>query len=218
MLKVDQAWGMVQFSAVAHNIHAAYYGPFETSGHPEDKWGWAVQGALQIKNIPWGVGDTFNIQAVYTDGASRYNFQNLAPQGFVMFGGTSAPGAYQSVGIAAVADGVFGNVGGIGTGIDTVQTWGLRGAYNHNWDPYWSSSLFGAYAQVNYQNAGALSICTNFAANAVTRGVTAVGGGVCNPDFNVGQIGVVTRWTPVKGLTFSGKSSGPNSTRSLRED
>ena len=25
----------------------------------------------------------------------------------------------------------------------------------------------------------------------------------CNPDFNVAQIGVVTRWTPVKNLTFS---------------
>ena len=25
----------------------------------------------------------------------------------------------------------------------------------------------------------------------------------CNPDFNIAQIGVVTRWTPVKNLTFS---------------
>ena len=25
----------------------------------------------------------------------------------------------------------------------------------------------------------------------------------CNPDFNVAQIGVITRWTPVKNLTFS---------------
>ena len=27
----------------------------------------------------------------------------------------------------------------------------------------------------------------------------------CNPDFNVSQLGVVSRWTPVKGLTFSGE-------------
>ena len=26
-----------------------------------------------------------------------------------------------------------------------------------------------------------------------------------NPDFNVSQLGVVTRWTPVKNLTFSGE-------------
>ena len=25
----------------------------------------------------------------------------------------------------------------------------------------------------------------------------------CNPDFNVFQVGLVTRWTPVKNLTFS---------------
>jgi len=29
------------------------------------------------------------------------------------------------------------------------------------------------------------------------------GGYSCNPDFNVSQLGVVTRWTPVKNLTFS---------------
>jgi hypothetical protein len=27
----------------------------------------------------------------------------------------------------------------------------------------------------------------------------------CNPDFNVSQLGVITRWTPVKNLTFSGE-------------
>jgi hypothetical protein len=25
----------------------------------------------------------------------------------------------------------------------------------------------------------------------------------CNPDYNIGQIGLITRWTPVKNLTFS---------------
>ncbi len=27
----------------------------------------------------------------------------------------------------------------------------------------------------------------------------------CNPDFNIAQVGVVTRWTPVRNLTFSGE-------------
>ena len=35
----------------------------------------------------------------------------------------------------------------------------------------------------------------------------------CNPDFNVGMVGVATRWTPVKNLTFSAEAlwipSGP---------
>jgi hypothetical protein len=90
---VDQAWGLAQLSVAAHDNHAGYYGASEVTGHPDDKWGWAVQGALSIKNIPTGPGDTLNVQAVYTDGASRYNFQNLAPQSCAMFGGTGLPGA-----------------------------------------------------------------------------------------------------------------------------
>jgi len=198
VLKVDQAWGLFQLSGVAHNIHAAYYGATEVTGHPSDTWGWAIQGALQIKNIPTGPGDTINIQAVYTDGASRYNFQNLAPQGFAMYGNTGVPGAYQSVGLAAVADGIFA----AGTSIQKAQTWGMRGAFNHNWDPYWNTALYGAYAQHKYGGAGNAIACAAVGANiAAGAGIPAI----CNPDFSISQIGLVTRWTPVKGLTFSGE-------------
>jgi len=162
-----------------------------------------VQGALSIKNIPTGPGDTLNVQAVYTDGASRYNFQNLAPQGFAMYGGTNVPGAYQSLGIAAVADGVFSP----GTGISSVQTWGMRGAYTHNWDPYWNTAIYGAYAQLKYGNGGSAIICGAVAA----LGAAVVGGLTnCNPDFNVAQVGLITRWTPVKNLTFSGEVTYSN--------
>src|SRR3954451_1142893 len=74
-LRVDQAWGLFQASVSAHDNHVAYYGASEATGHPEDKWGWAVQLALSIKNIPTGAGDVINISGVYTEGASRYNFQ-----------------------------------------------------------------------------------------------------------------------------------------------
>jgi hypothetical protein len=197
VIKVEQAWGMAQLSGVAHNLHAAYYGGTEATGHPSDTWGWAVQGSFSFKTDAIGPGDTLNIQAVYTDGATRYNFQNLAPQGFAMYGGTGVPGAYQSVGLAAVADGIFG----LGTGISKVQTWGMRGAYNHNWDPYWSSSLYGAYAQLKYGNGGNALACASLS------GAAFVGVTTCNPDFNVAQIGVITRWTPVKNLTFSGEAT-----------
>ena len=80
VLRVDQAWGLFQSSAAAHNNHASYYGATEITGHPDDKWGCAVQAALSIKNIPTGPGDTINLQGVYTDGASRYNFQSLVGQ------------------------------------------------------------------------------------------------------------------------------------------
>src|SRR6266568_1717137 len=133
-VRVDQAWGLAQISVAAHDLHPAYYGTTEVSGHPSDKWGWAVQGSLSIKNIPTGAGDNINLQAVYTDGATRYNFQSLFPQNFFMFSG-SGTGAYQSTGFAGLSDGVFGT----GTGIDTVKTWGVRGGYTNNWSPNWAS-------------------------------------------------------------------------------
>jgi hypothetical protein len=195
VLKVDQAWGILQLSAAAHDNHAAYYGITEVTGHPADKWGWAVQAGLEIKNIPTGPGDNINFQAVYTDGASRYNFDSLVSQNYVMFGGTNVPGAYQSVGLAGVADGVYAP----GTGIATAQTWGIRGAFNHNFDPYWSGAIYGAYAQMKYGNGGAALVCGAIAAiGAATAGITN-----CNPDFNIAQIGGIIRWTPVKNLTFS---------------
>jgi hypothetical protein len=202
VLKVDQAWGLAQLSAAAHDNHAAYYTGFEPGGFPGDKWGWAVQGSLSIKNIPTGPGDVINVQAVYTDGASRYNFQNLAPNNFAMYGGTGLPGAYQSLGLAGVADGVFAP----GGSIRTVQTWGMRGAYTHNWDAYWNTAIYGAYAQAKYGNGGNGLICTAIAAlGAATAGITN-----CNPDFNVAQLGLITRWTPVKNLTFSGEVTWTN--------
>jgi Porin subfamily len=189
-VRVDQAWGLAQLSVVAHDLHAGYYGATEVSGHPEDKWGWAVQGSLSIKNIPTGAGDVINLQAVYTDGATRYNFQSLFPQSFFMFSGSST--AYQSTGFAGLADGVFGTA----TGIDTVKTWGVRGGYTHNWSPNWASAVYGGYAQLKYGNTGKALICTNFA-------TIAVAGSTCNPDFAFSVLGVNTVWTPVKNLAFT---------------
>ena len=205
VLKVDQAWGLFQFSAVAHNNHAGYYASAvpnisgtEFAGAPSDKWGWAVQGALQFKNLPTGVGDVISLQAVYTDGATRYNLQSLAAVGYSMFGGTNISGAYQSIGFANAPDAVYtGTSVTNGTGLENVRTWGFRGGYNHNWDPYWNTGIYGAYAAIQYGNNGKAVIC----ANAVTLLALI---DTCNPDFNIAQAGIITRWTPVKNLTFSG--------------
>ena len=196
-IMVDQAWGLAKLSVVGHNNHVSYYGPAETSGHPDDKWGFAVQGALSIKNIPTGAGDVINLQAVYTDGASRYTFNSLMPTTFAMYGGTGAAGAYQSIGLASVADAVYsGTTGATGTSLETVKTWGFRGGYTHNWNPNWASAIYGAYANVHYGTAGTAAICANMV------GLLALTG-TCNPDFNVSVIGVNTIWTPVKNLAFT---------------
>ncbi|MCK1437550.1 porin [Bradyrhizobium sp. 15] len=195
MLRVDQAWGLFQASVAAHDNHAGYYGASEPTGHPDDKWGWAAQLALSIKNIPTGAGDVINVQGVYTDGATRYNFQSISNPGtWSSFGGTGLAGAYQSIGFASAPDTVFVT----GGQQESIKTWGVRGAYTHNWDPYWNTAIYGAYGQVKYTTNGAAAVCANFFALVATAAGT-----TCNPDFNIAQLGLIHRWTPVKNLTFS---------------
>ena len=200
-LEIDQAWGLFKASFAAHNNHAGYYGGTETTSHPNDKWGWAVQGSLQIKNLPTGAGDVIHLQGVYTDGATRYNLQNLAAVNYSMFGGTNVLGAYQSIGFAIAADAVYsGTSAATGTGLENVRTWGFRGGYTHNWDAYWNTGVYGAYAAIRYGSNGNAVICANAVALLALVGT-------CNPDFNIAQAGIITRWTPVKDLTFSGDFS-----------
>ncbi|MFT0875616.1 porin [Rhodopseudomonas sp. G2_2311] len=198
-IRVDQAWGLFQVSAAAHQVRASYYNAaLETSGHPSDTWGYAVQGALSLKNLPTGPGDSINITATYSNGATRYVLGGVSPNSFAIYGNNSVPGTYQSVAFGVAADGVFAGLNNLtGTGIEKTSAWGVRGAFNHNWNPYWSSSLFGSYTKIDYNGTATALICTGLGAN--------VAGFNCNPDFAIAQIGTVTRWTPVKNLTLSGE-------------
>jgi hypothetical protein len=199
MVRVDQDWGLFQASVAAHDNRVSYYTSLEASGHPSDSWGWAGQLGLSIKNIPTGPGDTINVTAGYSDGASRYIFQSVSTTSYAMYGGTGLPGAYRSIAFAGVSDGVFaGTSPATGTSIEKTTAWGFRGGYTHNWNPYWNTSIFGAYAGLSYPGAAKALVCANFA-----RLLTA--GSTCNPDFNIAQVGTTTRWTPVKNLTFSGE-------------
>ncbi|HKO70059.1 MAG TPA: porin [Bradyrhizobium sp.] len=201
VLKVDQAWGLAQLSVAAHDNHAAYYGATELTSHPDDRWGFAVQGALSIKNIPTGVGDVINIQGVYTDGATRYNIQDLAASAGAntVYGGTNLAGAYQSVGFGIAPDSVFA----AGGQQQLVQTWGMRGGYTHNWNPFWNTSLYGAFAAIHYNDEAKNLICGSGGAGGSFQRTFGTGVTSCNPDYNIGQLGLITRWTPVTNLTFA---------------
>lgn len=195
MLRVDQAWGVFQASVAAHDNHAAYYGASELTGHPSDKWGWAGQLALSIKNLPTGAGDSINVQGVYTNGASRYNFQDYLSTTYAMYGGSGLPGVYQSIGLAGISDSVFVT----GAGQELTTTYGFNAAYNHNWDSHWSTSLFGAWAAVRYNSTAKGYIC-----GAMVGTLTLSSGAAgCNPDFNYAVVGTATRWSPVKNLAFT---------------
>jgi Porin subfamily len=189
-IRVDQAWGLAQIAVAAHDNHVAYYGPTEITGHPEDKWGFAVQGALSIKNIPTGPGDTVNMTAVYTDAATSYNFQFLFPPTGALYGGSGI--AYQALSLYGATDVTFTN----GSGLESVKTWGVQGGYTHNWSPNWASSIYGSYGQLKYGGNAVATICTFARASLALTGN-------CDPNFKVWTIGGTTVWTPVKNLAFT---------------
>src|SRR5581483_6248623 len=182
-VRVDQAWGLFQISGAAHEVSGSYNilgttgvtaapaGALsnllvggqpntlsEISGHPYSKWGGSVMGALQIKNIPTGAGDDIKMDASYAVGDTKQVIStSAASPNFAMFGGTNRPGAYQSLGFGATTDAVYLPVFAGGTGdLKLTESWGVRGAFNHNWDPYWSSSFFGnaSWVHFNGQSSG----------------------------------------------------------------
>jgi hypothetical protein len=175
------------------------------SGHPDSKLGGSVMAALQIKNIPTGPGDDIKIDASWAKGDTKNVIStSAASPSFAMMGGTAGQfGPDNSYGFGATTDGVWLPVvnGGDGS-IHLTEAWGIRGAFNHNWDPYWSTSLFGSYAQVRYDGTATAQFCAVFAATHPGLGTSYS----CDPSFNVGQAGIVTRWTPVKNLTFSAEA------------
>jgi Porin subfamily len=240
-IRVDQAWGLFQISGAVHDNHATYFSNANVSsnavtvtginqagamnfGHPSDVYGGAVMAALQIKNIPTGAGDDIKIEGSWSKGASKYVLATSAatPAAFDIFSGTKfamgvvTDSIYSGTNLGTCVVGTPGCNGNPQTGLQLTNGWGFRGAFNHNWDPYWSSSLFGGIAGLSYNQTAKTLYCNTFVVNA---GVAIKGGGVtngggtggilnpaisaCDPGFTVSEIGIVTRWTPVKNLTFS---------------
>ncbi len=208
-IRIDQAAFTAQLSGAVHNIHATYYsgptglpnGIVETNGHPEDAWGFAIAGGLQLKNLPTGPGDKLSLDATYADGAMKYLISGVTGNNFNHFSGGSN-GFYNSFAVLGLFDGVYGT----GGKIEKTTGWAVRGAYVHNWTPNWESSLFGSYTSIDYNATASAGICA-VQAKAIARvpGGAQGAGYSCNPDFNIWQVGTRTAWTPVKNLTFSGE-------------
>ena len=243
--RVDQAWGLFQISGALHDNRAVYFaganissnsvlelGANQTNfinfGHPSDAWGGAVSAALQIKNIPTGAGDDIKIEGAWSLGASKYVLGTSSPDpssfaiysGFKLAMGVVTDSIYTGTancvtGTAGCPNGAVGGLGNVG--LQLTRGWGFQGAYNHTWDPYWSSSLFGGIAGLSYNNTAKTLFCNTYstAAGAAIAGTglfTNGGGGggavvgTCDPGFTISEIGLVTRWTPVKNLTFSAEA------------
>src|SRR4030088_3326573 len=168
-IRIDQAWGLFQLSGAIHEVDASYNtlaaGAVPTalsgiSGHPDTKFGGSVMAALQIKNIPTGPGDDIKFDASWAKGDTKNgNSTSAASPNFLMVGGgTGQLGAGQSLAFGPTTDAVYNPLGG-DRQLHLTTAYGVRGAFNHNWDPYWSSSLFGGMGWVRYDATAQAEYC-----------------------------------------------------------
>jgi hypothetical protein len=243
-IRVDQAWGLFQFSVAAHDVSPGYWASantpnastlvsgnnltgIEVFGHPDSKWGGAVSTALQIKDIPTGAGDDVKIEGTVGEGATKYIIGTAAPlPGSFYMTKANANTTAGTIAIGAINDGVYGGwMTPLQAGVQLTRGWGFRGAFNHNWNPQWSSSLYGGIAQISYNQTAKDLWCASFGgtlpngtalapnpaqptfvanSTAFHPAIPVPGSGyTCDPGFTISQLGLTTRWTPVKNLTFS---------------
>ena len=198
-LRVDQAWGSAQIAAAAHQVVPLYYintataiTP-EASGHPDDKWGWAVSGGLKLNAPMIGQGDYFQTQVNYTQGALRYIFQNPAGNPYIQDN-------QSGVAMGIISDGVYGGTVGALTATDIQLTtaWNVNASYEHFWSPRWRTSIHGGYAEVKYGDQANAILCTQQGFGVGGVGSAAVAAAGCDNNWNWWWVGTRTQWNVTK--------------------
>jgi hypothetical protein len=205
---VNQAWGRFGVSAIFNKVNATYYtGTTPTTGNcpatatgtslcgfPDDKWGWAVLSGIDIK-APWaGPGDHFGGFFNYGVGAAAYSGgSNLTSPG--LFGGGN------TVALGVLTDGVFVD----GGQFELTTAWTTGFGYEHFWLANFSTTVFGTYTQVRYNDNVINSnlFCAGAGSGAVAQNIILVGGGRCDPGFNYWTLGSHTDWYPVAGFRLA---------------
>jgi hypothetical protein len=194
---VNQAWGRFGVSAIFNPVNATYYtsGCPQTGtsqcGYPDDKWGWAVLSGIDIKAPFLGAGDHFGGFFDYGVGAAAYSAgSNMASPG--LFGGGN------TVAFGVLTDAVFIN----GGQLELTTAWSTGFGYEHFWLPNFSTTVFGTYTQVRYNDAVINSgLFCNTGGVSATQNIIATGR--CDPGFNFWTIGSHTDWYPVAGFRLA---------------
>jgi hypothetical protein len=191
-LRVDQAWGSAQIMAAAHQVNPLYYGTPETTGHADDKWGFAVGAGLKLNAPMIGQGDYLQTQVNYAEGASRY-----------VFFATNFNYAFREgadTGFGVLSDGVYGGTiaGADNTSVELTTAWNVNAAYEHFWNPRWRTSLYGGYAEVSYNDRANAMICSSAGLGTGGTGSLAVASAGCDNDWQFWWIGSRTQWNVTK--------------------
>jgi hypothetical protein len=198
-LRVDQPWGSAQLAAAIHDVQGLYIGPDSTGPSAGAETGWALAAGIKL-NLPWAQGDQFYVQGTWARGATNYlglnPFVHTAGQ-YAMYSG--ARGAIdQSFGSGFTLDGLYGTGSDGLTHFSLVEGWSILAAIQHYWTPSLRTSVFGHYTSLDYGATATDLFCLGGA--GVLPGTSGVAGEVCNPDFDLFQVGTRTVWSPVRNL------------------
>jgi hypothetical protein len=192
-LRVDQTWGSAQLSAALHQVRASYYGAsaattVEGNGSPDDKWGFAVQGAAQFR-LPWAKGDTLTFQASYSEGAPSFINATSNGTGGSTFGVYSGRSVFAGLAPDAVVRGTNA-ANANATSLQLTKVWGVNIGLEHYWIPSLRTSVFADYMKIDFNDTASAAL------NTWLTGQNAVG----SPDWNMYSVGTRTVWNPVKNL------------------
>jgi len=207
---VNQAWGRFGASAIFNKINAQYYTdalgvsgyapstacvsqPGTTfCGYPDDKWGWAVLSGIDIKAPALGPGDHFGGFFNYGQGAAAYSGgSNLGSPGLFGSGNTVALGV--------ISDAVFVN----GGQFELTTAWSTGVGYEHFWLPNFSTTVYGTYTQVRYNDTVVNSRFFCGGGGATNQNIRVGADVTCDPGFNFWLVGTHTDWYPVPGFRLA---------------
>jgi Porin subfamily len=199
---VNQAWGRFTTSAIFNKNNATYYTDSVVScpvgftgtslcNYPDDKWGWAVLSGIDIK-APWlGPGDHFGGYFNYGEGASAYaGGQNLSSPG--LFGGGN------QVALGVITDAVYVN----GGQLQLTTAWTAGWGYEHFWLPNLSTTWYGTYTQIKYNDTVINSRLFCGGGGATNQSIIFAGAN-CDPGFVFWTVGTHTDWYPVAGFRLA---------------
>jgi hypothetical protein len=154
-IRVDGDWGNAQLAGAIHDnkyreVNGAGLAPAPLAGNQVDSdVGWAALFGLVINSPATGEGDYFGFKAIYTDGATQYNQDNVLRSTNVVWGLCNA--------LAPVLGGCI---------VDNVTTWSALAFFTHNWTPTVATTLGAGYQNVEAPltvfNATAPLLASNF--------------------------------------------------------
>ena len=188
-LRVDQAWGSAQVMAAMHDASGGYYGATNSTGHPNNAFGWAVGGAFSINLPSFGATSNVNSQPNVDQLKASFSY-GVGAVGYVtnMNGASLLANGNTSFAFTQQTDGYYNTATGTAPQVQFSTAWSAYGGYQHLWTPNWRTSLYGGY--IAYTAPAQQKIDDGCATGLI---------GNCS-DWHVWQVGTRTQWNPVSQL------------------